>query len=80
MTEELRGSEDDRRPSILQLNTQRLTANKISGIEQLAYKNRTFVIVLQETHCTTADKQVIRNPSLAGPVVNRKHGFVTFVH
>jgi len=31
-----------------------LTASKISVIEQLAYKNKALVIVLQETHCTTA--------------------------
>jgi len=30
-----------------------LTANKISIIEQLAYKNKAFIIVLQETHCIT---------------------------
>jgi len=32
---------------------------KISVIEQLADKNKAFIIVLQETHCTTADKLVI---------------------
>ena len=46
-------AEDDPRPSILQLNTKGLTANKISVIEQLAYKNKAFIIVLQETHCIT---------------------------
>jgi len=37
-----------------------LTANrnKISVIGQLAYKNKAFIIVLQETHSTTADKLV----------------------
>ena len=59
-------AEDDQRPSILQLNTEGITANKISIIEQLAYKNKALVIVLQETHCTTADKLVIPNFSLAG--------------
>jgi len=57
---------EDPRPNILQLNTEGLTANKISAIEQLAYKNKAFIVVLQETHCTTADKLVIPNFSLAG--------------
>ena len=48
-------AEDDPRPSILQLNTEGLTDNKFSVIEQLAYKNKAFIIVLQETHCITAD-------------------------
>ena len=43
---------------MLQLNTEGLTANNISFIEQLASKNKAFIIVLQETHCTTADKLV----------------------
>jgi len=54
-------AEDNPRPNILQLNTKGLTENKISVIEQLAYKNKAFIIVLQETHCTTADKLVIPN-------------------
>jgi len=59
-------AEDDPRLNILQLNTEGLTDNKISVIEQLAYKNKAFIIVLQETHCITADKLVIPNFSLAG--------------
>jgi len=39
---------EDLRPNILQLNTERLTADKISVIEQLAYKNKAFIIVLQK--------------------------------
>jgi len=73
-------AEDDPRPSILQLNTEGLIASKITVIEQLAYKNKAFVIVLQEIHCTTADKLVIPNFSLAGSVLNKKHGLATFVH
>jgi len=46
-------AEDDPRPNILQLNTEGLNANKISLIEQLAYKNKAFIIVLQETQFTT---------------------------
>ena len=59
-------AEDDPKPSILQLNTEGLTENKIFIIEQLAYKNKAFIIVLQETHCTTADKLVTPNFLLAG--------------
>jgi len=37
--------------------------------QQLTYKNKAFIIVLQETHCTTADKLVIPNFSLTGSVL-----------
>jgi len=71
---------DDARPSILQLNTAGGTANKINVIEQLAYKNKTFIIVLQETHCTTADKLVTPNFSPAGSVLSTEDDLVRFVH
>jgi len=67
------------RPSILQLNTEGLTTSKISVIEQLTYKNKTFFIVPQQTHCTIAHKLVIPNFSLSGSVLSRKHGLATFV-
>jgi len=51
----------------------------ISVIEQQAY-NKAFIIVLQETHCTTTDKPVIPNFSLAGSVLSRNHSLATFVH
>jgi len=66
-------AENDPRPNILQLNTEGVTENKISVIEQLAYKNKAFIIVLQETHCTNADKLVIPNFSLAGSILSRNH-------
>jgi len=44
-------AKDDPRPNILQLNTEEPTDNKISVIEQLAYKNKAFIIVPEETHC-----------------------------
>ena len=75
-----RNAAEDLRPNILQLNTEGLTANKISVIEQLAYKNKAFIIVLLEAHCTTADKLVIPNLSLAGSILSRNHGLATFVH
>jgi len=75
-------AEGDPRPNIIQLNTEGLTDsdNKISVIEQLAYKNKAFIIILQEIHCITADKLVIPNFSLAGSVLSRNHGPATFVH
>jgi len=47
---------------------------------QLACKNKAFIIVLQETHCTIADKLVIPNFSLSGSILSRNHGLATFVH
>jgi len=58
-----RNAAEDPRNNILQLNIEGLTANKIFVIEQLAYKNKVFIIVIQETHCTRADKLVILNCS-----------------
>jgi len=75
-----RNAAEDPRPSILQLNTEGLTADKISVIEQLTYKNKAIIIVLQEIHCTTADKLVIPNLSLAESVLRRNYGLATFVH
>jgi len=75
-----RNAAEDLRPNILQLNTEGLTADKISVIEQLAYKNKAFSTVLHETHCTTAGKLVIPNFSLAGSILSRNHGLATFVH
>jgi len=46
----------------------------------IAFKNKAFTIVLQETHCATADKLVIPNFSLAGSVLSRNHGLATFVY
>ena len=72
-------AQDDPRPNTLQLNIEELIANKITVIEQPAYKNKALIIVLQEAHCTATDKLVILDFSLAGSVQSRKHGFATFV-
>ncbi|XP_076823231.1 uncharacterized protein LOC143469422 [Clavelina lepadiformis] len=69
-----------RRPTVLQLNTEGITASKISVIEHLANKHQALIIVLQETHCTSMDKLVITNFTLAGATLSRKHGLATFVH
>ena len=39
-----------------------------------------FVILLQETHCTDAEKLVLPNYQLAESSLSRKHGLATFVH
>jgi len=75
-----RNAAEDVRPNILQLNNEGLTADKISVIEQLAYKNKAFIIVLLVSHCTTAGKLVIPNFSLSGSVLSRNHGLATFFH
>jgi len=72
-------AEDDPRPNILQLNTEGLT-DKIFVIEQLTYKSKAFIIILQETYCTTADNLVIPNFSPASSILSRNHGLATFVH
>ncbi|KAJ8387233.1 hypothetical protein AAFF_G00159520 [Aldrovandia affinis] len=67
-------------PLILQLNTEGLTTSKISVIEQLAYTFKALIILLQETHCVSADKLVLPNFALAGSILSRKHGLATFIH
>ena len=49
------------RPTILQLNIEGLTANKINAMQSEA-----LVILLQETYCTDAEKLVLPNYQLAG--------------
>ena len=46
----------------------------------LLRSNKAFILVLQETHCTAAEKLVIPNFSLAGSILSRNHGLTTFVH
>jgi len=46
---------------VRQQNTEGLTDNKISVIEQLTCKNMAFIVVLHETNYITADKLVIPN-------------------
>jgi len=50
------------------------------SVKQIAYRNKAVIIILQVTHCTTADNLVIPNFSPAGSVLSKKHGFATFVH
>ena len=69
-----------RRPTILQLNIKGLTASKINVLHHLAMQSEAIVILLQETHCTDAEKLVLPNYQLAGSCLSRKHGLATFVH
>ena len=69
-----------RRPTILQLNIEGLTASKINVLHHLAMQSEALVILLQETHCIDAEKLVLPNYQLAGSSLSRKHGLATFVH
>ena len=68
------------RPTILQLNIEGLTASKMNVFHHLAMQSEALVILLQETHCTDAEKLVLPNYQLAGSSLSRKHGLATFVH
>ena len=69
-----------RRPTILQLNIEDLTASKMNILHYLALQSEALVIILQETHCTDAEKLVLPTYQLAGSSLSRKHGLATFVH
>ena len=69
-----------RGPSILQLNIEGLTAIKMNVLHHLATQLEAFVILLQETNCTSAEKLVLSNYQLAGFSLSRKHGLATFVY
>ena len=64
------------RPVILQLNIEGLTASKMNVFHYLAMQFEAIVILLQETHCTDAEKFVLPDYQLAGSSLNRKHGHV----
>ena len=49
-------------------------------LHHLAMQFEALVILLQETHCTDAEKLVLPNYQLAGSSSSKKHGFATFVH
>ena len=69
-----------RRPTILQLNIESLTSSKTNVFHHLAMQSVALVILMQETHCTDAEKLVLPNYQLAGSSLSRKHGLATFVH
>ena len=43
-------------------------------------QSEALVILLQETHCTDAEKLVLPNYQLSGSSLSRKYGLATFVH
>ena len=49
-------------------------------LHHLAMQSEALVILLQENHCTDAEKLVLPNYQLAGSSLSRKHGLATFVH
>ena len=69
-----------RRPAILQLNIDDLTASKMSVLYHFAAQREALVILLQETHCASAQRSVLLDYQLAGFSLSRKHGIDTFVH
>ena len=69
-----------RRTAILQLNTESLTASKMSVFYHLASQREALVIPLQETHCTSAQRLVLPDYQLAGFSLSRKHGLATLAH
>ena len=68
------------RHAILQLNIKGLTASKMSVLYHLAAQCEALVILLQETHCTSAQRLVLPHYQLAGFSLSRKHGLATFVY
>ena len=49
-------------------------------LHHLAMQSEALVILLQETHCTDAEKLVLPNYQLAGSSLSRKRDLATFVH
>ena len=68
-----------REPSILQLNIEGLTPSKMNVFHHLATQLEAFVILLQESRCTSAEKLVLSNYQVVGFSLSRKHGLATFV-
>ena len=69
-----------RRPAILQLNIEGLTASKMSVLYHLAAQCKALVILLQKTHCTSAERLILSSYQLAGFSLSRKFSLATFVH
>ena len=69
-----------RKPAIPQLNIEGLTASKMSVLWHLAAQRESLVILLQETHSTSAQRSALPDYQLAGFSLSRKHGLATFAH
>ena len=68
-----------RRPTILQLNIEGLTASQMNILSS-SLQFEALIILLQETYCTNAEKLVLPSFQLAGFSLSRKHNLATFVH
>ena len=64
----------------MQLNIEGLTASKMNVLHHLAVQYEALVILLQETHCSCADKLTVPGFALAGSFLSRKHGLAAFIH
>ena len=68
-----------RRPTILQLNIEGLTASKMNVLHHSLCSLRHSSSYCRR-HCTDAEKLVLPNYQLAGSSLSRKHGLAMFVH
>ena len=59
--------------------TRKDKSSKMNVLHHLAMQSEALVVLLQETHCTDAEKLVLPNYQLAGSSLSRKHGLATFV-
>ena len=69
----------DGQPTILRLDIECLTASK-RIIQQHLAELEALVILLQDTQCTTAERLVIANYTIAWFSLSKKYSFATFVH
>ena len=69
-----------RKPAVLLLNIKGFAASKMNVLHHFAVQYEALVILLQETHCTCADKLTILGFALAGSSLSRKHSLATFIH
>ena len=69
-----------RRPAVLQLNIEGLTASKMNVLHHLDVQYEALGILLQKIYCTCANKLTIPSFALTGSSLSRKHSLATFVH
>ena len=68
-----------RRPTVLQLNIEGLTASKMNIFHYFAVQYEALVILLQKIHYICADRLTISGFALAGSSLSRKHCLATIV-
>ena len=69
-----------RKPTVLKLNIEGLIASKMNILHHLAVQYQALVVLLQKSHCTSADKLTIPSFTLAGSSLSKKHCLATFFH